>query len=69
GYDGRVLGTMDSSLRGPVSPSGWLSTKPEQLQIFIERHVSSISTLDDGFDESWAPPGKKNSVYGEDKKD
>ncbi|MFI6696732.1 hypothetical protein ACIBLA_34295 [Streptomyces sp. NPDC050433] len=38
-------------------------------EIFIERHVSSISTLDAGFDESWAEPGKKNPVYGEDKKD
>lgn len=38
-------------------------------EIFIERHVSSISTLDAGFDESWAPPGEKNDVYGEPKKD
>ncbi|MFC9647590.1 hypothetical protein [Streptomyces sp. NPDC056937] len=38
-------------------------------EIFIERHVSSISTLDAGFDESWAEPGKKNEIYGEDKKD
>ncbi|MER8068767.1 hypothetical protein ABTZ59_10815 [Streptomyces sp. NPDC094034] len=37
-------------------------------EIFIERHVSSIATLDAGFDESWAPPGKKNEVYGENKK-
>lgn len=38
-------------------------------EIFIERHVSSISTLDAGFDESWAQPGEKNPVYGEEKKD
>lgn len=39
-------------------------------EIFIQRHVSSIHTLDSGFDESYAPPGKDNAVYGEkDKKD
>jgi hypothetical protein len=39
-------------------------------EIFIERHVSSIHTLDKGFDESYAPPGEKNGIYGEkDKKD
>ncbi|MFD9216283.1 hypothetical protein ACFVY9_24925 [Streptomyces sp. NPDC059544] len=34
-------------------------------EIFIERHVSSIYVLDAGFDESYAPPGQKNAVYGE----
>jgi hypothetical protein len=34
-------------------------------EIFIERHVSSIYALDKGFDESYAPPGKDNPVYGE----
>ncbi|MER6617868.1 hypothetical protein [Streptomyces xantholiticus] len=39
-------------------------------EVFIERHVSSIHTLDKGFDESYAPPGEKNAIYGEkDKKD
>ncbi|MCI3226360.1 hypothetical protein [Streptomyces sp. NP-1717] len=38
-------------------------------EIFIERHVSSISTLDAGFDEQWSKPGEKNDVYGEGKKD
>ncbi|MFC8274881.1 hypothetical protein ACFUJR_20560 [Streptomyces sp. NPDC057271] len=39
-------------------------------EIFIERHVSSIQTLDAGFDEASAEPGKKNPVYEEkDKKD
>ncbi|MET9427634.1 MULTISPECIES: hypothetical protein [unclassified Streptomyces] len=36
-------------------------------EIHIERHVSSIATLDAGFDESYAPPGEKNSVHGEKK--
>ncbi|MCC9739110.1 hypothetical protein [Streptomyces sp. MNU89] len=36
----------------------------------IQRHVSSIHTLDQGFDESYAPPGEHNKVYGEqDEKD
>ncbi|WP_327190719.1 hypothetical protein [Streptomyces xinghaiensis] len=39
----------------------------------IQRHVSSIHTLDQGFDESYAPPGQPNEVYGpkdeKDKKD
>ncbi|MHC3394607.1 hypothetical protein ACLQ2E_34900 [Streptomyces lavendulocolor] len=34
-------------------------------EIFIERHVSSIHTLDAGFDEDWAKRGDKNPVYGE----
>ncbi|NWF28826.1 hypothetical protein HW130_21615 [Streptomyces sp. PKU-EA00015] len=34
-------------------------------EIFIERHVSSIHTLDAGFDEDWAKKGEKNPVYGE----
>lgn len=37
-------------------------------EIFIERHVSSIHTLDNGFDESYAPPGEKNPIYGEKEK-
>jgi hypothetical protein len=32
---------MDSSLRGPVSPSGWLSTKPEQLH-FARKHLTGM---------------------------
>ncbi|GAA4898232.1 hypothetical protein ACFPM3_14280 [Streptomyces coeruleoprunus] len=36
----------------------------------IKRRVSSIHALDAGFDESFAPPGKKNDVYGtKEKKD
>jgi hypothetical protein len=39
-------------------------------EIFIERHVSSIHTLDAGFDENWAKAGKENGIYGtKDKKD
>ncbi|MFJ4966571.1 hypothetical protein EES43_11955 [Streptomyces sp. ADI96-02] len=38
-------------------------------EYFIQRHVSSIDTLDAGFDESYAPPGEKNPVYGEKEKD
>ncbi|MEV4332533.1 hypothetical protein AB0K02_18670 [Streptomyces sp. NPDC049597] len=39
-------------------------------EIFIERHVSSIQTLDAGFDDDWAKPGKENGIYGtKDKKD
>lgn len=39
-------------------------------EIFIERHVSSIQTLDAGFDENWAKTGKENEIYGtKDKKD
>ncbi|AEY92077.1 hypothetical protein SHJG_6810 [Streptomyces hygroscopicus subsp. jinggangensis 5008] len=40
---------------------------------YIQRQMSSIDALDDGFDERVGAPGKKNSVYGEksksDKKD
>lgn len=38
---------------------------------YIERLMSSIDTLDAGFDERVGEPGKKNSVYGapKDKKD
>ncbi|MGW4034227.1 hypothetical protein ACWEFL_33865 [Streptomyces sp. NPDC004838] len=32
---------------------------------FIRRNMSSIQTLDKGFDESHAPAGKKNEVYGD----
>ncbi|MCC3651376.1 hypothetical protein LIX60_07815 [Streptomyces sp. S07_1.15] len=35
----------------------------------IQRHVSSIETLDKGFDESYAPPGEPNKVYGPKDKD
>lgn len=39
-------------------------------EVFIERHVSSIQTLDAGFDENWAKPGKENGIYGtKDQKD
>lgn len=34
-------------------------------EVFIARHVSSIQTLDAGFDEAWAAPGKPNGIYGE----
>ncbi|MFF8847536.1 hypothetical protein ACF08N_33295 [Streptomyces sp. NPDC015127] len=34
-------------------------------EVFIARHVSSIQTLDAGFDENWAKQGEKNPVYGE----
>jgi hypothetical protein len=37
-------------------------------EIFIERRVSSISTLDAGFDERVGAPGKHNDIYGEKKK-
>ncbi|MET9670744.1 hypothetical protein ABZY19_36235 [Streptomyces sp. NPDC006475] len=33
-------------------------------EVFIQRHVSSIHTLDAGFDENWAKPGKANGIYG-----
>ncbi|MFJ6946091.1 hypothetical protein ACISU4_15820 [Streptomyces wuyuanensis] len=34
-------------------------------EIYIERQLSSIETLDQGFDESYAPPGPKNeAAYG-----
>ncbi|MEV7815926.1 MULTISPECIES: hypothetical protein [Streptomyces] len=40
---------------------------------YIQRQMSSIDALDDGFDERVGVPGKKNSIYGEkskgDKKD
>ncbi|MFF7241667.1 hypothetical protein [Streptomyces collinus] len=32
---------------------------------YIQRQMSSIDALDDGFDERVGAPGKKNSVYGE----
>ncbi|MEV6316488.1 hypothetical protein [Streptomyces sp. NPDC051776] len=32
---------------------------------YIRRHMSSIDTLDAGFDERVGKPGKKNPVYGE----
>ncbi|MFF2774949.1 hypothetical protein ACFVU3_08575 [Streptomyces sp. NPDC058052] len=43
-------------------------------EIFIERRMSGIATLDAGFDERASEPGKPNGVYGEkedkgDKKD
>ncbi|MET9349788.1 hypothetical protein [Streptomyces termitum] len=38
-------------------------------EVFIERHVSSIQTLDSGFDDDWAKPGKPNKIYEPDKKD
>ncbi|WP_309246885.1 hypothetical protein [Streptomyces somaliensis] len=34
----------------------------------IKRRVSSIHTLDAGFDEQYVPPGKSNEVYGPAKK-
>ncbi|MEU2183433.1 hypothetical protein [Streptomyces thermolilacinus] len=34
----------------------------------IKRRVSSIHTLDAGFNEEYAPPGKDNAVYGTPKK-
>lgn len=34
----------------------------------IKRRVSSIHTLDAGFDEQYGPPGKDNTVYGPAKK-
>ncbi|MFF5639091.1 hypothetical protein [Streptomyces sp. NPDC012825] len=34
-------------------------------EIFIERHVSSIQTLDAGFDDDWEGRGKPNPVYAE----
>ncbi|MFD4371632.1 hypothetical protein [Streptomyces sp. NPDC058486] len=37
-------------------------------EIFIERHVSSIQTLDSGFDEDWAKTGKPNEIYKPDPK-
>lgn len=33
-------------------------------EVHIQRHVSSIHTLDAGFDENWAKPGEKNGIYG-----
>lgn len=40
-------------------------------EAYIQRQMSSIDTLDDGFDERVGAPGKPNSIYGEsdDKKD
>ncbi|MFP3987542.1 hypothetical protein U9R90_08555 [Streptomyces sp. E11-3] len=39
-------------------------------EVFIQRHVSSIHTLDAGFDEDWAKSGEKNKIYGpKDEKD
>jgi hypothetical protein len=32
---------------------------------YIQRQMSSIDALDDGFDERVGAPGEKNSVYGE----
>ncbi|MQS98852.1 hypothetical protein [Streptomyces jumonjinensis] len=32
---------------------------------WIQRNMSSIDTLDKGFDESYAPAGQQNPVYGE----
>ncbi|MEU0254676.1 hypothetical protein ABZ299_19670 [Streptomyces sp. NPDC006184] len=32
---------------------------------YIQRQMSSIDTLDAGFDERVGAPGKKNSIYGE----
>ncbi|MEU7428529.1 hypothetical protein [Streptomyces sp. NPDC040750] len=32
---------------------------------YIQRQMSSIDALDDGFDERVGTPGKKNSIYGE----
>ncbi|MFF8833530.1 hypothetical protein [Streptomyces sp. NPDC015131] len=37
-------------------------------EIHIERHVSSIYTLDAGFDDDWAKRGEKNPVYGQKEK-
>ncbi|MFJ8133603.1 hypothetical protein [Streptomyces hydrogenans] len=37
-------------------------------EIFIERHVSSIQTLDAGFDDDWAKAGKPNEIYKPDPK-
>ncbi|WP_031014173.1 hypothetical protein [Streptomyces sp. NRRL F-5727] len=37
-------------------------------EIFIERHVSSIQTLDAGFDDDWAKAGKPNEIYKPDTK-
>ncbi|MFJ8233839.1 hypothetical protein ACIQ9E_28380 [Streptomyces sp. NPDC094448] len=34
---------------------------------WIQRSVSSIYELDQGFDDSYAPAGAKNSIYGEKK--
>ncbi|GAA4785239.1 MULTISPECIES: hypothetical protein [Streptomyces] len=34
-------------------------------EIFIERRMSGIATLDAGFDERASEPGKPNEVYGE----
>jgi hypothetical protein len=36
---------------------------------FIQRKMSSIVTLDEGFDESYAPAGKSNEAYGEKSKE
>ncbi|MFH9737586.1 hypothetical protein ACH4MA_07835 [Streptomyces roseolus] len=38
-------------------------------EVFIERHVSSIATLDAGFDDDWAKAGKPNEIYKPDEKD
>jgi hypothetical protein len=34
-------------------------------EVFIERRVSSIDTLDAGFDERVGAPGKRNDIYGD----
>lgn len=67
-WDGQLRSLMDACAL--ISNHMNFTNKAHQGdEIFIERHVSGISTLDDGFDESWAQPGGKNPVYGEDKKD
>ncbi|MCS0605971.1 hypothetical protein NX794_32905 [Streptomyces sp. LP11] len=35
---------------------------------YIQRQMSSIDALDDGFDERVGAPGEKNSIYGENDK-
>ena len=37
-------------------------------EVFIERRVSSIATLDAGFDERVGAPGERNDVYGDNDK-
>ncbi|MEU6486391.1 hypothetical protein [Streptomyces sp. NPDC046887] len=64
----RQLGTLMDACALISNHMDFTKNAHQGDEYHIERHVSSIQTLDAGFAESWAARGDKSPVHGEQEK-